>query len=175
MSSIRRRLAVWYAVALGVTVLAFGTALYFERQQSSQHELDRRLAIEADAAKRWLEESYRVLGRLVTETPSPSLDPGTGAYLEAFRDFLIVSDAAGNVVGLSGVTRPLSAAAFEQITAPLDSLRGRKISGTLTVAPPLGSVRYLAIPVDSAGPGIGALLVATPTEEASYGPTALLR
>ncbi|HEX5386269.1 MAG TPA: ATP-binding protein [Gemmatimonadales bacterium] len=174
MSSIRRRLTVWYSVALGLTVLAFGTALYYERQQASRHELDRRLTIEADVATRWLVESYRVLGRLVTDAPSPALDPGISAYLEAFRDYLIVADTSGNVVGLSGVTRPLAASEFERLSAPLQPLRGPRASGVIDFDPPLGSVRYLAVRVDSAGPGIGALLVATATAEASYGPSALL-
>ncbi len=175
MNSIRRRLALWYSVALGFTVLAFGGALYYERQQSSLRELDRRLALEADVAKRWLVESYRVLGRLVADAPSPSLDPGISAYLEAFRDYLIVADTAGRVVGLSAVTRPLNAADFERLSTPLKTMQGSKVSGTIDFDPPLGSVRYLATKVNSAGPGIGVVLVATSTAEVSYGPADLLK
>ena len=40
MTTIRWRLTVWYTVALAVTVLAFGTALYVERRQASVRELD---------------------------------------------------------------------------------------------------------------------------------------
>ena len=87
MTTIRRRLTLWYTVALGVTVLAFGTLLYLERQQSSLRELDQRLGLEADLANRWLSESYNVLGRIVTTAgTNPSLDPGISAYLEAVRD-----------------------------------------------------------------------------------------
>ena len=66
MTTIRRRLTLWYTVALGVTILAFGTLLYLERRQSSLRELDQRLGLEADLANRWLSESYNVLGRIVT-------------------------------------------------------------------------------------------------------------
>ena len=66
MTTIRRRLTFWYTVALGVTVLAFGTLLYLERRSSSLRELDQRLLLEADLAERWLSESYNVLGRIVT-------------------------------------------------------------------------------------------------------------
>jgi hypothetical protein len=97
MTAIRRRLAFWYTVALGVTMLAFGAALYYERRQSSLEELDRRLALEADLAQRWLAESYRVLGPLVPDASRPALDPGISAYLEAFRDYLVVVDTAGTV------------------------------------------------------------------------------
>jgi hypothetical protein len=54
MTTIRRRLTLWYTVALGLTVFAFGTLLYLERRQSSLRELDRRLLLEADLAERWL-------------------------------------------------------------------------------------------------------------------------
>jgi two-component system, OmpR family, sensor kinase len=175
MRSIRRRLALWYTVALGLTVLAFGAALYYERQQSSLRELDRRLLLEADVAERWLSESYRVLGRLVTEAPSPALEPGISAYLEAFRDYLIVADSTGAVVGLSAVTRPLSAADFEQLREPLLTMTGTTTAGTLNLGPSVGTVRYRATKVDSAGPGIGLLLVATSTAEVSYGPADLLK
>ena len=96
MSTIRRRLTYWYTVALGVTVLAFGTLLYLERRQSAVRELDQRLLLEADLADRWLTESYSVLGRIVTtDDVRPALDPGISAYLEAVRDYLIVADTGG--------------------------------------------------------------------------------
>ena len=95
MTTIRRRLTLWYTVALGVTILAFGTLLYLERRQSSLRELDQRLGLEADLANRWLSESYNVLGRIVTTAAgSPSLDPGISAYLEAVRDYLAVTDTS---------------------------------------------------------------------------------
>jgi len=174
MATIRRRLALWYTVALGITLIAFGGALYLERGQSSLRELDRRLSLEADLADRWLVESYRVLGSLVSGPASPSLDPGISAYLEAFRDYLILADTGHKVVALSGITRTLSAADLEALSAPLRALPGRRASGTLDLGG-LGTVRYLATTVDSAGPGIGGLLVATPTEDIVFGPAALLQ
>src|ERR671917_171187 len=52
MPTIRRRLTLWYTVALAVTVLAFGAALYLERRQASVRELDQRLNLESDLAHR---------------------------------------------------------------------------------------------------------------------------
>ncbi len=176
MTTIRRRLTLWYTVALGVTVLAFGTLLYLERRQSSLRELDQRLALEADLANRWLSESYNVLGRIVTTAgTSPSLDPGISAYLEAVRDYLVVADTNGKVLALSEAARGLSADALERLTAPLDSLRPSKRAGTLGLGGGGGSVRYLALRVEAAGPEIGGLLVATSTGQLAFGPTELLR
>ena len=164
MTTIRRRLTLWYTVALAVTVLAFGTALYVERRQSGIKELDQRISLEADLAHRWLTESYKVLGRIVTTSGSkPALDPGISAYLESVRDYLVVADTAGQVLALSEVTRTLSADALERLTAPLDTTRNStRHIGTLALGPPGGSVRYLAVPVQDAGRVIRGLLVATP-------------
>jgi two-component system OmpR family sensor kinase len=176
MTTIRRRLTVWYTVALAVTVLAFGTALYIERRQASVRELDQRLSLESDLAHRWLTQSYKVLGRIVTNSGLRlSLDPAISAYLEPARDYLIVADTAGQVLALSDVTRFLNAETLQRLTASLDTLPLTRHGGVLALGPPNGKVRYLVVPVDDAGPGIGGLLVATPTKQASFGPTDLLR
>jgi two-component system, OmpR family, sensor kinase len=176
MATIRRRLTIWYTVALAATVLAFGTALYLERRQASVRELDQRLSLEADLAYRWLTQSYKVLGRIVTTSNlNPTLDPAISAYLDAARDYLIVADTNGQVLALSDVTRALNAAALERLSAPLDTLPLVRHSGVVSLGPPSGSVRYLLMPIDSAGPGIGGLLVATPVRQASFGPTDLLQ
>src|SRR3954454_12736124 len=176
MATIRLRLTFWYTVALAVTVLAFGTALYIERRQASVRELDQRLTLEADLAQRWLAQSFKVLGRIVTTSNlNPTLDPGISAYLEAARDYLIVADTAGQLLALSDVTRALSAPALESLTAPLDTLPLSRHSGVINVGPPVGGMQYLVTPIDNAGPAIGGLLVATPTRQASFGPSDLLR
>ena len=176
MTTIRRRLTLWYTVALAVTVLAFGTALYIERGQSGIKELDQRLSLEADLAHRWLTESYKVLGRIVTTSGSnPALDPGISAYLESVRDYLVVADTAGQVLALSEVTRTLSADALERLTAPLDTASFERHTGTLALGSPSGAVRFLAVPIQGAGPAIGGILVATPTRQAALGPADLLR
>jgi signal transduction histidine kinase len=176
MRTIRRRLTVWYTVALGVTVLTFGTLLYLERRQSSLRELDQRLGLEADLATRWLGESFNVLGRIVTTAGSnPALDPGISAYLEAVRDYLVVADTSGQVLALSEVTRALNADALQRLTAPVASLRQAKESGTLDLGSPVGRVRFLAVRVEAAGPEISGVLVATPLSEAAFGQAELLR
>src|SRR5438045_5161219 len=176
MTTIRWRLTVWYTAALAVTVLAFGTAVYFERRQASERELDQRLSLESDLAHRWLTQSYRVLGRIVTNSgPRPALDPAISAYLEATRDYLVVADTAGQVLALSDITRTLSAEALERLTVPLDDLPLARRGGVLALSNPAGKVRYGVVTVDSAGPGVGGLLLATPVRQAAFGPAGLLR
>ena len=176
MTTIRRRLTFWYTVALGVTVVAFGTLLYLERRSSSLRELDQRLLLEADLADRWLTESYNVLGRIVTTGGSrPALDPGISAYLDAVRDYLVVADTGGQVLALSDVARELDAGDLQRLTGVLDSLRVRKQSGNVDLGSPIGNVRYLAVRVERAGPEVGGVLVATSLGQVAFGPSALLQ
>jgi signal transduction histidine kinase len=176
MTTIRRRLTYWYTVALGVTVVAFGTLLYLERRQSAVRELDQRLLLEAELADRWLTESYNVLGRIVTtDSLGPaSLDPGISAYLEAVRDYLVVADTGGRVLALSEAARALRASDLEQLTDILDSLRTPRQGGNLTFGG-VGPVRYLVVRVADAGPQVGGVLVATPVTQVAFGPAELLR
>jgi signal transduction histidine kinase len=176
VQTIRQRLTFWYTVALGITVAAFGTLLYLERRQSSVRELDQRLGLEADLANRWLSESYNVLGRIVTTAgSSPSLDPGISAYLEAVRDYVVVTDTSGNVLALSEAARALNADALQALTAPLDSFRLPKRAGTINLGAGIGALRWLAVRVQAAGPEIGGLMVATPTSQIAFGPSDLVR
>jgi signal transduction histidine kinase len=117
-----------------------------------------------------------VLGRIVTTTESrPSLDPGISAYLEAVRDYVVVTDTTGNVLALSEASRALSADALQRLTEPLDTLRLPKRAGTIDLGPGVGDLRWLAVRVEAAGPEIGGLMVATPTSQIAFGPAELLR
>jgi two-component system OmpR family sensor kinase len=176
MTTIRRRLTWWYTVALGITVLAFGSLLYLERRQSAVRELDQRLLLEAELADRWLTESYNVLGRIVTtDSLRPAaLDPGISAYLEAVRDYLVVADTGGRVLALSEAARALRASDLEQLTGILDSLRTPRQAGNLTFGG-AGPVRYLVVRVADAGPQVGGVLVATQVTQVAFGPADLLR
>ena len=110
MRTIRARLTAWYTAALVLALFVFGAALYFELQKPSEIELDERLALEASLAVRWLEDSHRVLGRLVrrdTAAPEPgalpdigtssTLSPAIASYFEAFRDYVIIVDRQGGI------------------------------------------------------------------------------
>ena len=79
------------------------------------------------------------------------------------------------VLALSELARTLNAGALGRLTGPLDTLRLPKRAGTMALGAGAGSVRYLAVRVEAAGPEIGGLLVATPIAQAALGPAQLLR
>ena len=103
MTTIRRRLTLWYTVALAVTVLAFGTALVPRaaavRHQGAGPAHQPRSATSRIAGSL---NRTRCSGRIVTTAGlSAALDPGISAYLESVRDYLIVADTAGQLLALS--------------------------------------------------------------------------
>lgn len=176
MTTIRRRLTIWYTVALGVSVFAFGAALYVERRQSSFRELDQRLALEAEFAQRWLVESRRVLnGPLVVSDPRPALRSSIGAYFEGVRDYLVIVDREGRILFLSEAARTLNFAGIERLSSQLQPIPVARRFGTLNFGGGIDPVRVLALPIPDAGPELGGMLVATSVNGVSFGPAALLR
>ena len=133
MTTIRRRLTLWYTVALGVTILAFGTAAL-----SRAPPVEPARAGPAPRARGRPRQplAQRVLQRAGADRDDgrasvPPLDPGISAYLEAVRDYLVVTDTLGNVLALSEAARTLTADDLERLTAPLDTLRLPKHAGTM--------------------------------------------
>lgn len=168
MRSIRWRLTLGYAVALAVTMTAFGAMLYFTWQRSSLKSFDlrlqQRLQLEADLSARYLEESYRVLGRIVTQDPAdprPVLAPSIASYFEAVQDYLAVVDSAGRVLFASDSAAALPADQFESFLAPARA--SGEQSGEYHFSSRTGPARYHVRPIRGAGPGISAILVVSPS------------
>jgi two-component system, OmpR family, sensor kinase len=174
MTTIRRQLTIWYSVALIASVAAFGLALFFELQKPSVRELDQRISLQASFAVNYLQESHRVLGRLTSDGPRPTLDPGIAAAFEGLTDYLVIADPTGSLLYLSPPTSELNFAAVERISHELREVPGAR-TGNLTLDSLRGSVRFLVRPVHSAGTEIGALLVATPRQNTSFDPGVLRR
>ncbi|HSM16800.1 MAG TPA: HAMP domain-containing sensor histidine kinase [Gemmatimonadales bacterium] len=191
MATIRRRLTIWYTVALSATVLAFGVALYLERRGSILAELDERVHVEAQFVVQYLARSYTVLGQITREGPPPflgdtldsrpgraevhSLEPSVGAPLDGLRGFLIVADRNGHQLYTSDPARELSFAILDELLAQVRTVPDSVLLGTLHTHEALGSLRYVILPVREAGPLVGAVLVALPLSDISFGPAELLR
>jgi heavy metal sensor kinase len=167
--SIRWRLTLGYAVALAITMTAFGAVLYFTWQRSSLKSFDQRLQqriqLEADLSARYLEESYRVLGRIVTQDPAdprPVLEPSIASYFESVQDYLAVVDSLGQVLFASDSAAALPADQFEDFLLPTRELRFGERSGEYRFSVRAGPARFHLRPIRNAGPGIAAILVASP-------------
>lgn len=167
MRSIRWRLTLAYALALTVTMGAFGATLYFTRQQTGlrtfNSQLHERLLLEASLSVRYLNESHRILGRIISIDSPPTLAPAIAPYFDSFRDFLVLGDTAGRVLYASDSASALPISSFERLRAPLLPKPSQERWGTYTFDPSVGPARYLVLPVDSAGEEVGAVLVASPS------------
>ncbi len=191
MATIRRRLTIWYTVALSATVLAFGVALYFERRGSILAELDERVQVEGVFVAQYLARSYAVLGQITREGPPPllgdtvdshlgagdvySLEPSIGAPLDGLRGYLIVADRDGHQLYTSDPTRQLTFDVVDELLARVRTVPDTIVLGTLATHEAIGSLRYAVLPVKDAGPTVGAVLVALPLSDISFGPAELLR
>jgi signal transduction histidine kinase len=174
VSTIRSRLTFWYTVALTASVLVFGTALYLERRQSSVRELDQRLELEADFARRWLIESYNVLHTLINPSDR-QLNLGVSANFEGVRDLLLVFDPQGNTLYINDPVRQLNFAAIEQLAALAGAKPIARASGTAFLPAGEAPVRYVVLPVSGAGNEVGSVLVAARLSAVTFGPDDLLR
>jgi signal transduction histidine kinase len=183
MTSIRRQLAIWYALALAATLVAFGAILYLDRRQSALREIDDRLALEATFSVGWLRESFRVLGTVTS--PSPSLatptdsvlaiDPSIAAYFEGFQSYLLITDSRGHVLFASEAARALHFTTLEELLELVLEAGSDSARGSVSLEDGRIPLRYLVRPVVDAGPEIGAVLVAASAHTVHFGPRALLR
>ncbi len=170
MRSIRWRLTLGYAVALVITMIAFGALLYFTWQRTNRRSTDirlqQRLQLEADLSARYLEDSYRVLGRIVSQDrheARPVLEPSIASYFESIQDYLAVVDSSGGVLFASDSAGQLRADQFENFLLPArPPLRGPAF-GEYRFSERTGPSRFHLRLIHGAGPGIAAILVAAPS------------
>jgi len=175
VKTIRGRLTFWYTVALTATVLVFGTALYLERRQSSLRELDQRLALEADFARRWLNESYQVLSTVLRPDDPQEIQPGVAANFEGVRDLLLVFNRDGRTLYINDPVRQLNFAAIERLVALAGPAPITSAIGTAVLPAGAEPMRYVTLPVDGAGTEVGAVVVAAGLSAVAFGPADLAR
>src|SRR6266849_4387122 len=84
METIRGRLTAWYSTALVLTLAAFAIVLYVTRRTASFHDLDQRIASEADLTAGILTGVYRAGGVVVQRRPGqqPTLSQELAARSE---------------------------------------------------------------------------------------------
>ncbi len=178
MRSIRWRLTLAYGLALAATIIAFGTTLYITRQRTSSTDFDQRLhqrlLLEAELSAKYLNESHRVLGRLVSHDPEPALEPAIAPYFESFRDYLILADTAGRVLFISDSASSLPFASIERLRSLVHPPPLKADSGTFVFDSRVGPALYLVYPITGAGPEVAAVLVAAPSTATLVEPNELL-
>lgn len=122
MSSIRSRLSVAYAVALGATVSVFAAALWLVQGEGATADLHRLVRAQAEVATRILrqaaDDGAPMLVPVASDTTGAlELRRDVGSRLTPLPDYMVVLDRRGQVVYNSPDAKALG-------TVPADRLRG---------------------------------------------------
>ena len=169
MQTIRGRIAVWYALALGSTIIVFGSIIYAFERRGSVAELDNLLELEAAWIAAILREASGTHPELVLldqESNRLVLAPDVAVLLDGAPGYLAVLGDEGDLY-LSPVarTRP-----FTLVMGSPDSVS----SGFATVPLASGALRQYSVQVTDAGPYIRTVVVAAPTASFALRPERLL-
>ncbi len=176
MNTIRGRLTVWFTGAMAVVLLAFGSALVYERRRPSEQELDQRLASELQYAEESLTESHRVLGQLTTVQDSTRMLAGSvTSPFESTRDLILIADSTGRLLFANASARQLQYDALIRLLDLITPIPEPVRNGYVALPPPAGRLRYLAARDSTAGLEVAAMLVATPTDTPTLEPEHLIR
>lgn len=177
MSSIRRRLTIWYAVALVISIGAFGGALYFERRRSSVRELDERLSLEGNLAAQYFIGYQQQLGRSLAPGETPGLGfSAVGGYLDGIRDLVVVFDPDQVPIYRNAVAKPLTLAALARLLAANGGLpAGTAHTGLVRLADQGQEVRYARVPLPAVWEQPATIIVAAPLTAVPFGPEQLLQ
>ena len=174
MASIRRRLTVWYAVALLIAVAAFGAALYFERQRSARAEIDQRLVLEGNLAAQYFVVFQRQLGRTLAPGEAPTLAiNAVGGYLDGIRDYVIVFDPDSQPFYRNAAAKVFSVPALS--SAYRGIIHDAPNGGDATIAGSGARLRYARVPLPGIWDRPGSILVASPSDAVPFGPGELLQ
>ena len=175
MHTIRARLAVGYAMALGATLFVFAGIIYIAQGSQAFAELDSRVRVESDLIAAILGESFRARERVVVADPlgRPVLTPDVASLLEGVPGYVIVVGPERALLHLSAEARSLPfGSARALIDVAEDSVAGG--FGLVDLAAPVGQVRYFVRPISEAGPNVAAVVSAAPTSGFVVSPPRLL-
>jgi signal transduction histidine kinase len=177
VQTIRERLAVGYAMALGATIVLFGAIIYFVQGSQVFAELDSRVRVESDLIAAILGESYRARDTVVVRHPQTGslvLTPDVASLLEGVPGYVIVVGQGRTVIHLSADARALPFASAQALidVAVRPDTTGR--FGLVNLPAPLGPVRYFVRPISEAGPEVTAVVSGAPTSGFVVSPPRLL-
>jgi len=174
--SIRRRLTLWYAIALVVSVAAFGAALYFERRRSSLRELDERLALQGSLAAQYFLGFQRQLGRTLGPEETPILLGAVGGFLDGIRDYVIVFNPDQVPIFRNDAAKGLSFPVLSRIPIAADTVASTApVTGDIRIAGQGKTFRYAQVPLVGVWDRPASFFVAAPVDAVPFGQEELLQ
>jgi len=177
MQTIRARLAVGYALAMGATLFVFAAIVYVAQGSRAFAELDSRVRVESDLIAAILSEAYRARARVVwphPQTGQPALTPDVASLLEGVPGYVIVLGPERMVLHLSADTRALPFGAYRALIDVAEDPAASGSFGLVDLDPPVGQVRYYVRPITEAGELVTAVISAAPTSGFVVSPPRLM-
>jgi len=174
VTTIRTRLTAWYAVALLLSILAFGVTVSLVQRGSNYRELERRLGDLADIAAAFLAQARRPGEPLIDESSDPlvaQLRLDVSEALEQITDYVIVVDSAGRGIYGSAEVRRLTPAASDQLR--LRAFRVTQEHEVFSLTLDRVRLHFVATRVTGAGPAIISVAVGAPTGDLDIAPERL--
>src|SRR5262249_28267963 len=148
MHTIRGRLALWYAIALGATMFVFALTIYLVQRSENVSELDARARLEADFVAGLLSVGVKEPGGVVAADPENGklkLSARIEPLLEVIPDYLIVLGRNREALYLSSDARALP---YGSLVRLLERARlGDSVEAgfnTVDLDSPAGIIRYYA-------------------------------
>ncbi len=176
MPSIRRRLTIWYAIALLASVGAFGGALYFERRRSSLRELDQRLTLEGNAAAQYFISFQRSLGRRLAAGETPGLAISTvGGYLDGIPDYVVVFDPDLAPIYRNSAAKPFSTTSLSAVLGDGQGAPNGVRSGVVDLKGDGQLFRYVQVALVDVWEQPASIFVVAPLGAVPFGPEQLLQ
>jgi heavy metal sensor kinase len=178
MHSIRGRLVLSYAVAMGATMFVFALTIYLVQRSASLGEVDARARLEADVIAALLAVAQKDSGGAVARdsaTNRPTLVPRVASLLEVIPDYVVVIGARREALYLSREASELPGPALANLLDRAAAHEQRSgVFGSIDLGPPASMVRYYVRPITEAGPSVRWVLAGAATAELLLGPERLV-
>ena len=174
MRTIRAQLTVWYAVALLLSVLAFGVTISLVQRGANFRELDRRLTTAGDLAAPLLAQAYRGGAPLIEESTDPLvalLRMDVAEQLDSITEYVIVVDSAARGIFGSAEVRRLTPSAGDLLRQRVFAVTQEHETFSLTLD--RVDLRFVARRVRGAGPAIIAVAVGSSASDLGGAPARL--
>ncbi len=173
MQTIRGRLAVWYAVAMGATLFLFTGAVYLVERSPNDAQLIATVRARADLIAAILGEAFLSRDSVVVQDPATqrtALAADLEVLLEGVPNYILVLGPDGDPLFVSGSVQPGDQAVGAIIVRGLGSADvGRFVdavqaqitvggSGSVDLGSPFGTIRYYVRPISTAGQQVTAVV-----------------
>ena len=178
MRTIRAQLTIWYAVALLLTVLAFGVTISLVQRGANYRQLERRLAAEADLAAAHIVQAHQAGSPLIEEGVDPLvglLRIDVAEKLEPIKEYVMVVDSSARRIFWSAEVQRLTPEASDLLRERTFAVTGATdgLHEVFSLTLDRVRIRFVGRRVRDAGPAIIAVAVGTPTSEVEIAPERL--